>query len=116
MDVVLVVLFLKCSHTFEHLILNSDKINTELSEEIKKNGKKYASILESLTDVLQVVSSVKFTFIGLKLPKEQLWQWKEPTATAPSALTRELCRAPPQQIMFLCLKGFPGSCKGPCSF
>lgn len=82
----------------------------------KNNGKKKASILESFTDVLQVISSVKFTFIGLKLPEEQLWQWKQPTATAPSALTRELSRAPPQQIMFLCLKGFPGSSKGPCSF
>lgn len=37
---------------------------------------KITSILQSFTDVLQVVSLVKFRFIGLKLPKEQIWQWK----------------------------------------
>lgn len=36
MGVVLVALFLKCSHTFEHPFENSDKINIELSEESKK--------------------------------------------------------------------------------
>lgn len=48
---------------------------------------------------------------GLELPRADL-PMKEPTATAPSALTEELSLAPPPILILLCLKGPPGSYKG----